>query len=193
MIRTDTSSDLLTISSAVTGFSGGLTKTGAGTLTLSGSNGYTGATRINAGILAVSGGSAIADNQAVILANAAGATLQLNSNETILNVTGGGFSGGNVNVQGNTLTLSSNAGYTFGGQFTGTSSGGVIKTRDRHAHSPATRTLLPDRSRSKAGHWNSPTETTARVRSSRSVPVEPSTWPIPRPCALSRRPTCRQG
>jgi autotransporter-associated beta strand protein len=127
VIRTDSSSDLLTISSAVTGFSGGLTKTGAGTLTLSGGNGYTGATRINAGILAVSGGSAIADNQGVIMANAAGATLQLNSNETILNVTGGGFSGGNVNVQGNTLTLSSNAAYTYGGQFTGTSSGGVIK------------------------------------------------------------------
>jgi autotransporter-associated beta strand protein len=127
VVRTDTSSDLLTISTAVTGFSGGLTKTGAGTLTLSGSNGYTGSTRINAGTLAVSGGSAIADNQAVILANAAGATLQLNGNETILNVTGGGFSGGNVNVQGNTLTLSGNAAYAFGGTFSGTGSGGIVK------------------------------------------------------------------
>lgn len=127
VIRTDTSSDLLTISSAVTGFSGGLTKTGAGTLTISGSNGYTGATRINAGTLVVSGGSAIADNQVVILADAAGSTLQLNNDETILNVTGGGFSGGNVNVQGNTLTLSSGSAYTFGGKFTGASGGGIIK------------------------------------------------------------------
>lgn len=127
VIRTDTSSDLLTISSAVTGFSAGLTKTGAGTLTLSGSNGYTGATIINSGILAVSGGSAIDDSQGVTVANASGATLQLNSDETILNVTGGGISGGSVDVQGNTLTLSSTSGSTFGGTFTGTSGGGIIK------------------------------------------------------------------
>jgi len=38
-----------------------LTKSGAGTLTLSGTNTYTGTTRINAGTLALSGGSAIAD------------------------------------------------------------------------------------------------------------------------------------
>jgi autotransporter-associated beta strand protein len=128
VIRTDKSSDLLTISSLVTGFSGGLTKTGEGTLTLSNSaNAYTGATRINAGILAVGGGDAIKNDQAVILANSAGASLQLNANETILNVTGGGLSGGNVNVQGNTLTLSSTGNYTFSGRFTGSSSGGVIK------------------------------------------------------------------
>jgi fibronectin-binding autotransporter adhesin len=127
VIRTDTSADQITISSSITGFNGGLTKSGAGTLTLSGSNGYTGATRINAGILAVSGGSAIADSQAVILADAAGATLQLDSSETISNVTGGGLSGGNVKVQGNTLTLSSTGNYSFGGLFTGSSGGGIIK------------------------------------------------------------------
>jgi autotransporter-associated beta strand protein len=127
VIRTDTSSDLLTISTGITGFNGGVTKTGAGTLTLSGSNGYTGATRINAGTLAVSGGSAIADTQGVIFANTPGATLQLNNDETILDVTGGGFSGGAVNVQGNTLTLSRTSAYTFGGTFAGTGSGGVVK------------------------------------------------------------------
>lgn len=127
VIRTDTSADALTISTGITGTSGGLTKTGKGTLTLSGSNGYTGVTRILDGTLTVSGGSAIADNQQVLLANAAGATFKLNSNETISNVYGGGFYGGNVDVQGNTLTLSSGGGVTYGGRFIGTSAGGIIK------------------------------------------------------------------
>lgn len=126
VIRTDAVSDLLAVSSAVTGFSGGLTKSGVGTLTLSGSNAYTGATTVNAGTLAVSGGGAIADAGAVVLANAAGATLRLDGNETIGNLSGGGLSGGTVNVQGNTLTLSDNTSTTFGGNFTG--SGGLIKS-----------------------------------------------------------------
>jgi autotransporter-associated beta strand protein len=127
VIRSDTSSDLLTISSAVTGFSGGLTKTGAGTLTLSGENTYTGSTRINGGILALSGGTAIADTGAVILANAPGTTLKLNANETIGNLTGGGFSGGVVDVQGNTLTFGDSGNQTFGGTFTGTAIGAITK------------------------------------------------------------------
>ena len=127
VIRTDTSSDSLTISTGITGTSGGLTKTGKGTLTLSGTNGYTGVTRVLDGTLVLSGGSAIVDGQQILLANAPGATLQLNANETVANVYGGGFSGGNVNVQGNTLTYSSTSSITFGGTYTGTSSGGVIK------------------------------------------------------------------
>jgi autotransporter-associated beta strand protein len=127
VIRTDTSSDSLIISSAITGTSGGLTKTGEGTLTLSGSNSFTGVTRVLDGTLVLSGGSAIADNQQVLLANAPGAILQLDSNETVADVYGGGFSGGSVNVQGNTLTYSSNSNITFGGTYTGTGTGGIIK------------------------------------------------------------------
>jgi len=127
VIRTDTSSDLLTISTDITGTSGGLTKTGKGTLTLSGNNGYTGVTRVLDGTLAVSGGSAIADTQQVLLANAADAIFKLNSNETILNLYGGGFYGGTVDVQGNTLTLAGGAAVTFGGKYTGTASGGIVK------------------------------------------------------------------
>jgi autotransporter-associated beta strand protein len=127
IVRTDTVSDLLTISTGITGTSGGLTKTGKGTLTLSGSNSYTGVTRVLDGTLELSGGSAIADNQQILLANAPGAVLQLNSSETVADVYGGGFSGGTVNVQGNTLTYSSNSNITYGGTYTGTGAGGVIK------------------------------------------------------------------
>ena len=104
---------------------GTLTKAGLGTLTLSGTNSYTGTTTINAGTLAVSGGNAIPDANAVVLANVPSATLLLNASETIGNLSGGGFSGGTVNVQGNTLTLSDNNNTTFGGTFSG--SGGIIK------------------------------------------------------------------
>jgi autotransporter-associated beta strand protein len=127
VIRTDTSADLLEISTNITGFNTGLTKTGAGTLTLSGTNGYTGTTRVNAGTLVLSGGTAILDTQNVSIANTAGATLQLNTSETFNNLTGGGFSGGTVNVQGNTLTLASGTSHQYDGTFTGTSSGGIIK------------------------------------------------------------------
>jgi autotransporter-associated beta strand protein len=127
VIRTDTASDSLTISTAITGTSGGLTKTGKGTLTLTGSNGYTGVTRVLDGTLVLSGGSAIADTQQILLADAPDVTLQLNSSETVANVYGGGFSGGTVNVQGSTLTYSANTNIAFGGTYTGTASGGIIK------------------------------------------------------------------
>jgi autotransporter-associated beta strand protein len=55
--------------------SGGLTKLGAGTLTLSGANTYSGATAVRAGTLACSSPGALASN-AVVIAN--GATLNLN-------------------------------------------------------------------------------------------------------------------
>ena len=127
VIRTDTSSDSLTISTGITGTSGGLTKTGKGTLTLSGTNGYTGVTRVLDGTLVLEGGSAIVDGQQILLASAPDATLQLNSSETVLNLYGGGFSGGTVDVQGNTLTLSGGSTVTFGGTYTGTASGGIVK------------------------------------------------------------------
>ena len=126
VIRVNGSSDQLTISSAILNNGGSsLTKSGAGTLILSGSNTYTGVTTINSGILAVSDGNAIDNTASVILADAAGAEFRLNSNETINALLGGGFSGGNVNVQSNTLTISNANDLTFGGLFTGTAAGGV--------------------------------------------------------------------
>ncbi len=78
------------------GGTGGLVKSGAGTLTLSQINTYVGTSTVNAGTLAVSGGSAIADSGAVVLANAAGVALNLAASETIGGLSGGGAAGGNV-------------------------------------------------------------------------------------------------
>src|SRR5207253_534010 len=75
----------------------GLTKVGAGTVTLSGANTYTGITTVNAGTLKLQGGAAIADTGAVSLANVAGVTLDLaGTNETIGSLAGGGTTGGVV-------------------------------------------------------------------------------------------------
>jgi hypothetical protein len=67
---------------------GGLSKLGAGTLTLSGANTYTGSTAINEGTLFVTNGSAISDSSAVTIAT--GAALALGSNETIASLAGSG-------------------------------------------------------------------------------------------------------
>ncbi|MBS1187140.1 MAG: hypothetical protein H6R04_1158, partial [Burkholderiaceae bacterium] len=79
---------------------GGLVKAGTGTLMLSGTNTYAGATTINGGTLELSGGQAVANSSAVTVA--AGATLQLDSSETIGSLAG---SGGTVSLGASALTL----------------------------------------------------------------------------------------
>ena len=64
----------------VLGGSAGLTKSTAGTVTLSGANTYTGATTVAAGTLALDGSDRLAPTGT--LAVAAGATLALNGNQT---------------------------------------------------------------------------------------------------------------
>ncbi len=79
---------------------GGLTKNGTGTLTLSGTNTYTGPTTINAGTLALSGGS-IANTPTISIGS--GATLSAASGLTLgaaQTLTGNGTVLGNVVVNG---------------------------------------------------------------------------------------------
>jgi autotransporter-associated beta strand protein len=94
------------ITSTIAG-SKGLTKDGAGTLILGGTNTYAGATTINSGTLqAGAATSAFGVNSAVTLANAAGATLDLNSlSNTIGSLSGGGMAGGALTLGNAILTV----------------------------------------------------------------------------------------
>jgi autotransporter-associated beta strand protein len=107
---------------------GGLTKAGTGTMTLTGTNTYTGATTVNAGTLTASGGTAIEDTSAVVLANTAGATFNLANSETVGSLAGGGATGGNVTLGANVLTTGgNNSTTTYAGAISGTG-GSIIKT-----------------------------------------------------------------
>ena len=106
----------------------GLTKDGAASLTNSGANTYTGPTVIKAGSLVVGAGtianvsSPIGINSAVVISNIAGATLNLNNNNTQAgSLSGGGGIGGNVILGSGTLTLGAdNTSQTYGGVISGT-------------------------------------------------------------------------
>ncbi|PIA73449.1 hypothetical protein CDR19_08445 [Ectopseudomonas toyotomiensis] len=112
-IFTNGSGDTASIVSVVAG-SGALTKAGAGNLTLAGSaNSFSGATSIADGILTVANGDAIANNSSLSIA--AGATLALNSNETIGNLSGAGA----INLGSSTLTTTQTADTTFSGNISG--------------------------------------------------------------------------
>ena len=82
-----------TFSAVISGTGGNLTKVGSGTLTLSGSNSYTGATNVSAGALLLSSAGSIAAGSAVIVQSAAAI-------------------GGDGTINGN-LTLDSGAKFVF--------------------------------------------------------------------------------
>jgi fibronectin-binding autotransporter adhesin len=107
--------------------SGGLTKQGTGTFTLTGSNTYAGTTTIGGGTLELQNGAAISDSGAVVLGNSSGAALLVTNSETIGSLAGGGFLGGNVQIAaGQTLTTGgANSSTTFVGVISG--SGGLTK------------------------------------------------------------------
>lgn len=110
----------ITLSGAISG-AFALTKIGAQTLTLSGANTYTGDTTVNAGILQLQGGAAIADTVAVILNLPGSLELVNNNNETIGSLSGNG----NVNLNANTLITGDANNTIHAGIISGT--GGLTK------------------------------------------------------------------
>jgi autotransporter-associated beta strand protein len=106
-----------------------LTKSGAGTLLLSGNNVYSGATDIQNGTLQIGGGNAIGDTSQVILSTNRDTTLELLADETIGSLAGGmradGADIGIVAVGSHALIINETAASTFDGKFTG--SGTVTK------------------------------------------------------------------
>ncbi|GCL63442.1 autotransporter-associated beta strand repeat-containing protein [Pseudaquabacterium pictum] len=104
---------------SITG-AGRLTQQGSGSLTLSGSNDFTGGTTLTAGILVLSGGSALANAGAVQVGT--GATLQLAGSETVGTLSGSGT----VALGSHTLTTGTGANSSFSGNIVGTGSTGSL-------------------------------------------------------------------
>jgi fibronectin-binding autotransporter adhesin len=130
IIDTGTFANTISQSLAASG-SGGLTKLGSAQLTLAGTSSYTGPTFVSSGTLqagAAAGGQAFGSLSAVTLADAAGATLDLNGfAQTVGSLAGGGGSGGNVSLGAGTLTAGGdNTSTTFAGVISG--NGGLTKT-----------------------------------------------------------------
>jgi autotransporter-associated beta strand protein len=120
--NTGSTTDVARLSGVISGSANAdLLKTGAGVLELTGTNTYSGNTLIQQGTLIATNGAAISNSSAVVLANTSGATFQLNSSETIGALVGGGTTGGNVVLGGNTLTVGDQRDSTFGGVISGTS------------------------------------------------------------------------
>src|SRR5205823_5992480 len=98
-----------------------LTKTGTGMLTVSGANTYSNNTYVNGGKLKIGGAAALPSTTTVVMSNTAGAILDLNGNSvSVAGLTGGGTSGGEVQLSGGaTLTITAAAADTFGGVISG--------------------------------------------------------------------------
>lgn len=99
----------------------GIEKIGTGTLTLSGANTFAGAATVTNGILALSGGAAIADTTAVVVNSTAttSGTLQVNAAETIGSLAG---NGGSVVLSAGLTTGGSNASTSYAGVISGVGS-----------------------------------------------------------------------
>lgn len=104
-----------THSGVIGGAGGSLTKTGTGTLTLSGANTYTGGTTISAGTFALGASDRLADTGSVNVAS--GATFSLGGFNEIVGALSGA---GNVSLGSGTLTAGDGSSTTFSGVISGT-------------------------------------------------------------------------
>ncbi len=110
-----TTSGTTTFAGNISGAAGaGLIKDGASTLVLSGTNSYPGDTTVSGGTLSVSGGAAVADAAHVQVGTAAGAIFDVNGDETIGDISGGGAAGGEIVLNATkTLTVNGGSGSTL--------------------------------------------------------------------------------
>jgi len=102
----------------------GVTVSGPGTLTFSTTpETFTGGLTIDSGSVTAGVGNAISSSCAVVLANVANTTFNLNNfNDTIASLSGGGSTGGNVSLGSGNLTIGGNTSTTFSGVISGTGS-----------------------------------------------------------------------
>jgi len=103
---------------------GALSKDGPGTLVLSGTNTYSGGTRVQGGTLRAGSNAAFGSGR-MNLDNAAGVVLDLNNfDNSVSHLIGGGAAGGNVSLGDATLTFNLNSGSTavYAGAISGTGS-----------------------------------------------------------------------
>jgi fibronectin-binding autotransporter adhesin len=111
----------------ISGVGGSFVKEGPGRLWLTGKSTYTGATIINSGILAVwplmgQQTDGLPAATAVTLANAPGALLDLTAcQQTIASLSGGGASGGNIDITGGRLIVGNGDSTTYAGIISGAS------------------------------------------------------------------------
>lgn len=130
LVVTTDSSQTFEISSFI-GAQQGITKSGTGTLLLSGKNNFNQETEIHDGTLQAAGGDAIFDHSILTLAFNRDSTFELLADETIGRLQGGkraGVAGGDygtVAIGSHTLNINQTSSTTYGGFFTGT--GAIVK------------------------------------------------------------------